>query len=44
LPLPAAQLPVVIQALALGFVEQSFLAPDTVTDDLILAAFAALAD
>jgi AcrR family transcriptional regulator len=44
LPLPAPQLPVVIQALALGFVEQSFLAPDTVTDDLILAAFAALAN
>jgi AcrR family transcriptional regulator len=42
LPLPAADLPVVIQALALGFMEQSFLTPDAVTDDLIVSAFEAL--
>jgi AcrR family transcriptional regulator len=43
LPMPAADLPVVIQALALGFIEQSFLTPNAVTDELIVRTFEALA-
>lgn len=42
-PLPADQLPVVIQALALGIMEQSFLAPGSVSDTLIVQTFEALA-
>ncbi|MGH7022932.1 MAG: TetR/AcrR family transcriptional regulator [Caulobacteraceae bacterium] len=42
-PLPTDQLPVVIQALALGFMEQSFLAPGSVSDALIVQTFEALA-
>ena len=41
-PFTAAQAPVVIQALALGFIHQHFLTPDQVTPDLVIAAFEAL--
>lgn len=37
------QAPVVIQALAVGFMEQSYLTPDLVTDALIVRTFEALA-
>ncbi len=43
LPFPADRMPVVIQALALGFIEQSFLTPGLVTDTLIIQTFEALA-
>jgi len=43
LPFPAEHLPVVIQSLALGFIEQSYLTPERVTDALIVRTFEALA-
>jgi AcrR family transcriptional regulator len=43
LPFPAQQLPVVIQSLALGFIEQSYLTPELVSDALIVRTFEALA-
>ncbi len=43
LRVPAAALPVITQSLALGFLYQSFLAPKSVTEDVIRAVFNALA-